>query len=512
MKDSFIFFSEADFMPHGHCYYWEPYILWSHAISDGIIALAYCVIPPTLLYIYLKRKDFKYIWMMGLFAIFIFGCGMTHVMDVITIWNPLYRLDSIFRIVTALASVGTALVLIKITPDILLIPTAEQWIRLNEALKAQILELQEKDRTIEAFREFEYLTETLPQLVWTNMPDGTASYFNQRWYLYTGLDFTPDLLASLEKVIYADQLLPVKDTWQAALQNGTIFEMEMLVRRHDGTYRWHLGRAVPIKKAGKIRLWVSTLTDIHDQKRHTQELEAKNQELIVINRDLDNFIYTASHDLKAPIANVEGLTRVLVKRVASSPDEEQNTILQHITESVKRLKGTVRDLTEIAKVQKEIHDDIAMVPLRDMLEEVKQDINALITESAASIIARFEVPQLQMAPKNVRSIFYNLLTNAIKYRSPQRPLRILIETRYQEQYIVLSVIDNGIGIDPSLQHKLFTMFKRLHTHVEGTGIGLYIVKRIIENYGGKVAVESDLDQGTTFRLFFPVKGHNLRLN
>src|SRR5690606_40346318 len=98
---------EADFMPHGHCYFWETGILWSHAISDGIIALAYMTIPIALIYIFRKRRDdFKYIWVAAIFAVFIFGCGLTHVFDVINIWKPYYRADSVIRVVTAAASIG----------------------------------------------------------------------------------------------------------------------------------------------------------------------------------------------------------------------------------------------------------------------------------------------------------------------------------------------------------------------------------------------------------------------
>ncbi len=120
-------------MPHGHCYFWEPYILWSHALSDSIIALAYLSIPLSLWHIVNKRKDVEFGWIALLFAVFIFGCGITHVFDVVTIWNPVYKLDSLARIITALASLGTALVLIKITPRLLL-PTTSQWQKVNEDL------------------------------------------------------------------------------------------------------------------------------------------------------------------------------------------------------------------------------------------------------------------------------------------------------------------------------------------------------------------------------------------
>jgi PAS domain-containing protein len=226
--------SSRDFMPHGHCYFWEPYILWSHAISDGIIALAYCAIPLTLIYIFRKRQDFKFIWIMVLFAVFIFGCGITHVFDVVTIWNPIYRLDSAARIITALASIATAVVLVKVTPNLLAIPTAAQWVRVNQELRAQVLALQEKDRTIEAFREFEALTETLPQLVWTNLADGTARFFNQRWYQYTGLPFEGSLERALEKAVMPRHLPAALKAWRQALAGQQPFEQELCLRDAGG--------------------------------------------------------------------------------------------------------------------------------------------------------------------------------------------------------------------------------------------------------------------------------------
>ncbi|MDF9795075.1 PAS domain S-box-containing protein [Catalinimonas alkaloidigena] len=143
----------ADFMPHGHCYFWEPYILWSHALSDGIIALAYMIIPFSLFYIFYRRKDFVYSWMGILFAIFIFGCGLTHVFDVVNIWYPIYHIDSVVRIVTALASIGTAYVLIKYIPKIVLLPTGRQWAEVNEELSATNEELSASNEELHAANE-----------------------------------------------------------------------------------------------------------------------------------------------------------------------------------------------------------------------------------------------------------------------------------------------------------------------------------------------------------------------
>jgi signal transduction histidine kinase len=136
---------------------------------------------------------------------------------------------------------------------------------------------------------------------------------------------------------------------------------------------------------------------------------------------------------------------------------------------------------------------------------VQEDIKNLLEESGARIITHFEVPQIQYARKNLRSILYNLLSNAVKYRDPHRLPEVHVKTRSTPEGIVLTIEDNGLGIDDNKQHKLFAMFQRLHVHVEGTGIGLYIVKRIIENNGGRIEVASQPGRGTIFTITFPDK-------
>lgn len=141
-------FTSNGFMPHGHCYFWRPDILWTHVISDGFIAAAYFSIPICLAFIYLHRKDVGLRWLLGLFAIFIIGCGITHIMGIITVWNPIYRLDGIFKAITAVASVGTAAMLLKLTPNLIRIPTKQDWDDVNEELRQQLQQLEEKDEEL----------------------------------------------------------------------------------------------------------------------------------------------------------------------------------------------------------------------------------------------------------------------------------------------------------------------------------------------------------------------------
>jgi PAS domain S-box-containing protein len=234
------------------------------------------------------------------------------------------------------------------------------------------------------------------------------------------------------------------------------------------------------------------------------EIDKRNQELSRINNDLDNFIYTASHDLKAPIINIEGLINI-VKTTEAYGNPETKDVIDMMVRSVERFKKTISELTEITKVQKSFESNAEWVELLPLINEVSEGLKPFIEETQAVIHKEFDPTcKIWFSRKNLRSILYNLLSNAIKYRSKQRIPAIKIYTELDSNYFVLNVEDNGLGISTHHIHKIFTMFKRLHDHVEGTGVGLYIVKRIVENAGGKIQVESELGKGTTFKIYFPL--------
>jgi two-component system sensor histidine kinase/response regulator len=238
------------------------------------------------------------------------------------------------------------------------------------------------------------------------------------------------------------------------------------------------------------------------------ELESMNSELKKVNNDLDNFVYTASHDLKAPVSNIEGLMNVLKDCISDpeSHDEDVMVLVEMINKSVNRFKGTIQDLTEITKIQKNLDEEIEMVNIPEVLDDVKLSIQELIITSTADIKTDFKAcEEIRFSKKNFKSVVYNLLSNAIKYRDPQRKPKIVIRTGIEGNYVVLTVQDNGLGMDLKNDTKIFSMFKRLHDHVEGSGIGLYIVKRIVSNAGGKIEVESTVGKGSVFKIYFSNK-------
>lgn len=233
-----------------------------------------------------------------------------------------------------------------------------------------------------------------------------------------------------------------------------------------------------------------------------EELEITNAELKRVNNDLDSFVYTASHDLKAPISNIEGLVNML-KRILSvekSKNEVLINIFNMIEQSIARFKSTVQDLADIVRVNKIEKEE--EVDFADLLAEVKINLGKLIKDSNAQITSDFkECPKIRFSKKNLNSIMQNLISNAIKYKSQDQIPEVKIKTSIFENYCLIKVFDNGIGIKEEDKETIFKMFKRLHTDIEGTGVGLFIVKRIVETAGGKVEVESTVGKGSVFKIF-----------
>lgn len=238
--------------------------------------------------------------------------------------------------------------------------------------------------------------------------------------------------------------------------------------------------------------------------KRTAELQNKNEQLTRINADLDNFIYTASHDLKAPIANLEGLLVLLHKKLQENLPEKDQRLLDMMQASIERLKKTILDLSDVTKIQKELEEEEREnILLQEIIEDVQQDLTALIREHQATVHVELQVKEVAFDRKNMRSILYNLLTNSIKYRSADRKPEVHITTTPCPEGLLLSVRDNGEGIPEKQHDKIFSLFKRLNKKVDGSGMGLYIVKKIIDNNGGKIDVVSQVGEGTTFKIYLP---------
>ena len=242
-----------------------------------------------------------------------------------------------------------------------------------------------------------------------------------------------------------------------------------------------------------------------DNSRLFESLTNKNAELLKINNDLDNFVYTASHDLKAPVLNIEGLVYALNKAMAEDRPEKIQPMMEMIQKSILKFKETIQALTEVARTNKNVDDDFELVDLAELVEDIKLSIKEKLISTRTEIETYLPCRDIYLSKSNLRSMVFNLITNAIKYRSAQRDPKIRISCIKEEDDVILEIQDNGIGILKEHQQKIFLMFKRVHTHTEGTGIGLYLVKRIVENEGGSISVHSEVEKGTKFTITLPQK-------
>lgn len=232
-----------------------------------------------------------------------------------------------------------------------------------------------------------------------------------------------------------------------------------------------------------------------------EELMTTNESLKRANADLDAFVYTASHDLKAPISNIEGLVNLLEKRLDHKQPMIQE-ILSMIYTSVHRFQDTIKDLTDVTLILKNQDTNDTLIDVGAIIEEVQSMIIGMIDSANAQIeVENKECAHIRFSKTNFRSIIYNLLTNAIKYRSPERMPIIKIRLEKLAQEVLLTVDDNGLGFPEEKKEKIFKIFSRLHSHVEGSGIGLFIIKRIIDNTGSRIEVDSKTGIGTCFRLY-----------
>ena len=363
-----------------------------------------------------------------------------------------------------------------------------------------------QEQVLASQARFQQMLETLPQLAWTARPDGNLNYYNQRWYDLTGATFNQLRDQGWQHFIHPDDYTETLRRWQHSLATGQAFETELRWRDRHGHYRWFLARGEAVRdKNGEVVLWVGANTDIDEFKQVQRQLEAQNARLVRTNEDLDSFIYTASHDLKQPISNMAGIFEELT-RTAYFRDPDAVKLIAYFERALNQIFATIDDLSTIVQGQRQQQEmpaeDVALAPL---VAEIIGSLQDQVTQSGATFELDFATcPTVHFVRPNLQSALFNLLSNSLKYAAPGRPPRIRLSATPDAVTgrSVLTVQDNGMGIDlERFGHQLFQLFRRFHTHVGGTGMGLYLINRIVQNHGGRLEVHSVVNEGTTFQIY-----------
>ncbi len=276
-------------------------------------------------------------------------------------------------------------------------------------------------------------------------------------------------------------------------------------RRKDGTWIWTEQHVVPIyDQGGRLVAIEGVARDVTDRKRTEEELRVRKELLEAKVREMDDFVHVVSHDLKEPLRGIEAFAGFLLEDYAPRLDEQAIRYLNFLKGSAVRMKDLIHDLLTLASLSRKA-PTLQMVDLNKILDEAQRDLEFSIREKKAELRVGSPLPTVYCDPTQIREVFKNLLSNAIKFNRSTPPT-VEIAAREEKDMYLLSVQDNGIGIDPRYCEQIFGLFERLHRQeeFEGTGTGLAICKKVIEGCGGRIWVSSRPGEGSTF--FFTLPG------
>ncbi|MDB4902086.1 MAG: domain S-box protein [Mucilaginibacter sp.] len=287
------------------------------------------------------------------------------------------------------------------------------------------------------------------------------------------------------------------------VENNEMISYEASYKLKDSTVKWHEVRWVGVANEKKTNIgFILAFKDITERKITDLERERMTADLVQRNSDLEQFTYIVSHNFRAPVANIMGLTNML-----NSFDldvNESNEVKTALTASINNLDQIIMDMNHILQVSTRINDKTEVVSFQQLIEEINLSLNNLMQNENVKVTFNFEAADNFITIKSyMHSIFYNLILNSIKYKRTDNDPVISITTRKYDNKLEILFKDNGKGIDEKNFKNLFGLYRRFDTSVEGKGMGLFMVKMQVENLGGKISVQSKPGQGTTFKVEFP---------
>jgi len=364
---------------------------------------------------------------------------------------------------------------------------------------------------------FRIMADTVPDIIYVTDAEGRFEFLNHRFYELTGRPPGSGLGSDWLNVTHPDDAEGVRAALKDSLQTGSPFSAEVRVRNKEGRYRWFISRAWPVcDENQRVVRWFGASTDIHDLKEtqlalakaegelknHAAGLEQavaeRTAELREIIAHLESFSYTVAHDLRAPIRAMESYSQILLQELDPGLGTEHKAMLTNIGRAARHLDALTRDLLNYTKVSTR---DVQLEPVQveDILHNVMAMNPALQAPRTMVAVVR-PIHTVIAQPTLLGQCLSNLLDNAVKFVVPNVVPRIVIRSEIRDRTVRLWIEDNGIGMDPASQRKIFGIFERARaaTDYPGTGIGLAIVAKALERMRGAYGVESEPGKGSRF--------------
>ncbi|WP_020600097.1 ATP-binding protein [Spirosoma panaciterrae] len=374
---------------------------------------------------------------------------------------------------------------------------------------------------------FRAIADTTPVLIWISGVDKLCTFFNKGWLDYTGRTMAQEVGNGWSEGVHPADFQRCITIYSTSFDARQEFYMEYRLRRHDGEYRWLAERGKPwFDPDGTFMGYIGGCTDIHDSKLanevlerrvadRTRELKSLNMELERSNLDLMQFASVASHDLKEPLRKIQAFSTLLQTSLDGKLEASEQDHFKRIVRAAARMQTLVDDVLRLSKLSK-LDAQFEPVNLNAIIARIQDDLEITIQDKEA-LIEVGNLPVIDGVPGQLHQLFQNLISNALKFvsnRSPQItiercPVTDQMRTEFgllDQTYTVINVTDNGIGFDMQYVEKIFGMFQRLHRRetYEGTGIGLTICRRIVENHHGYIKAIGRPGEGATFQIIIPV--------
>lgn len=502
----------------------EPWLGWMHIVADVATWGAYTTIP-IIIFMALRRSTTlpapRVIWLFGLF---ILACGTTHLIEAMIFWTPVYRLSAVAKIVTAIVSWVTVLVLIPFIPKILAYRSPTD---LEKDVTARTTELQEvaerlklevKLRT-KATRSLRVSEERLRMALlagrmgtWDWNLDTGDIVCDEAEMKIIGLQNDTGIFSSAEffKLVHPEDLPRVEEATRRCIEEEVAYDQTFRIVAPDGQQRWIAGRGILVEEAGEPRRLVGVNYDVTSTKQTEMELADARKKAESASAAKSQFLANTSHEIRTPLTAILGCAESLVRQVQTGVPAETAQMIKNQGELLMRILNDVLDLSKIEAGRLEVHPEPCSPAA--ILNEIQSVMYPTAKEKGLSLNVALATPiprSMQTDPLRIRQILFNLTSNAIKFTESGAidVVAAIVYPKAGPPNLQIEVRDSGRGIPPEEIDSIFNPFHQIESNTapkqQGTGLGLTISNRLATMLGGSLEVESQIGQGSVFRLTLP---------